>query len=136
MRAKIRAASGCILVAAGALLGGCDWDSSSGSSGAVAAAASSAGPAEAEQTTSVTISWLPPDTNDNGSALTDLAGYHIHYGTSSATMPAEIDIPSTGLTDYMVQNLTPNTTYYFAISSYNSQGVESNYSAVVSVTTS
>ena len=85
---------------------------------------------------SITVSWIPPDTNTDGSVLTNLAGYHIHYGTSSSSLDALIDVPTSGLTDYVVENLDPNTTYYFAVSSYNSAGVESSYSAVLGVTTS
>jgi len=84
--------------------------------------------------TAVTISWLPPDSNANGSALTDLAGYHIHYGTNSTALTEQIDIPTSGLTDYVMENLIHGTTYYFAISAYNTKGVESNYSPVISVT--
>jgi hypothetical protein len=68
--------------------------------------------------------------------LTDLAGYHIHYGTSATALSQEIDVPTIGVTDYVVEDLNANSTYYFAISSYNSAGVESQYSPVVSATTS
>src|SRR5690606_39089874 len=30
---------------------------------------------------SVTLSWTPPSENEDGSALTNLAGYRIYYGT-------------------------------------------------------
>ena len=85
---------------------------------------------------SATVSWTPPDTNTDGSALVDLAGYRIYYGTDAFSLATQIDIPTTGLTDYVVEDLAPNTTYYFAVSAYNSTGVESSYSAVVGVTTS
>ena len=121
-----------ILVAtlAAALLGGCNLDSSNASSGAVPAASNSA-----EANTSVTLSWMPPQTNADGTALTDLAGYHIHYGTSAASLNSEIDIPTVGVADYVIEGLKANSTYYFAISSYNTEGVESTDSAVISVGT-
>src|SRR5665213_4201542 len=78
-------------------------------------------------TKNVDISWLPADTNVDGSTLNNLAGYHIHYGTDSTALTSEIDVPTAGVTDYVVENLKA-ATYYFAISSYNSQGVESGYS--------
>ena len=86
-------------------------------------------------TTSATVSWTPPDTNTDGSSLTDLAGYRIYYGTD-ALLATQIDIATPGLTDYVVEDLAPNTTYYFAVSAYSSAGVESTLSAVVSLTTS
>jgi len=117
-------------VVAAAALAGCNLD---GGSSAAAIPAASSGAAESN--TSVTISWMPPQTNADGSALTDLAGYRIHYGTQASDLNAEIDIPTAGLADYVVEGLKSNSTYYFAISSYNSQGVESADSAVISVTT-
>lgn len=86
--------------------------------------------------TSAIVSWTSPDTNTDGSALLDLAGYHIYYGIDAASLAVQIDIPTTGLTDYVVEDLAPDTTYYFAVSAYNSAGVESGYSAVLRVTTS
>ncbi len=38
---------------------------------------------------SVTLSWTPPLTNADGSALTTLAGYRIYYGQSSSTPVAD-----------------------------------------------
>lgn len=102
---------------------------------APSSAVSTAATAPSSQT-SVTISWLAPDTNANGSALTDLAGYRIFYGTNAAALRTQIDVPSIGLTDYVIDGLDPNTTYYFAMRTYNSAGVESPSSAVVSMTTS
>ncbi len=121
-----------------AVLSGCNLDSSSGSSGTSSVTTSSVGPSSVAATAnaSLTISWLAPDTNVNGSALTDLAGYHIHYGTSATALNQEIDVPTTGVTDYVVEDLNANSTYYFAISSYNSAGVESQYTPIVSASTS
>ena len=115
---------------AAALLGGCNLDSSNAGSAAVPAASNSAA-----ASTSVTLSWMPPQTNADGSALTDLAGYRIHYGTQATALNDEIDIPSAGLADYVIEGLKANSTYYFAISSYNTEGVESTDSAVLSVST-
>src|SRR5262249_15772212 len=94
-----------------------------------------AAPISVSNQATVTISWMPPDTNTDGSALTDLTGYHIHYGTDPRSLVTEIDLPTSGLTDYVVENLDSNTTYYFTVSAYNSAGVESIDSAVVSATT-
>ncbi len=121
-----------------ALLSGCGWDSSSASTDTSSVTPSAMGPntSPTAAVASLTISWLAPDTNVNGSALTDLAGYRIHYGTSATALNQEIDVPTIGVTDYVVEDLNSNATYYFAISSYNSAGVESQYSPIVSATTS
>ena len=123
-------------ITAAVLLAGCNLDSSSGSAaGAAADTGGTTSSATANQSTSVTLSWMPPQTNADGTSLTDLAGYHIHYGTQAAALNSEIDIPTAGLADYVIEGLKANSTYYFAISSYNSQGIESTDSAVISVTT-
>jgi hypothetical protein len=81
----------------------------------------------------VTISWQPPTENTNGTTLTDLAGYTIHYGTQSQNYTSAIEVTNPGLTSYVVENL-PAGTYYFAVSAYTSSGEASSYSPQVSVT--
>ena len=79
----------------------------------------------------VTIAWTPPTENTNGSTLTNLAGYHIYYGTSQSSLSKVVDITNPGLASYVLSTLTSGT-WYFALTSINSQGVESARSAVVS----
>lgn len=124
-------------ITATVLLAGCNLDNSgSGTSAAVdTGGTTSTSSSNAAQDTSVTISWAPPQTNADGSALTDLAGYHIHYGTQPTALNSEIDVPTAGIADYVVEGLKANSTYYFAVSSYNSEGIESADSAVIDVTT-
>jgi len=81
-------------------------------------------------TGSATLSWIPPTENANGSVLTNLAGYHIYYGTSASNLNEVIDITNPGLTDYVVSDLSA-TTWYFAMTAINSSGQESVRSAVV-----
>ena len=95
---------------------------------------SSAAPAQDSVTNTsgaVTLSWDAPTENANGSALMDLAGYKVHYGSASKDYSDTIEVTNPGLTTYVVQNL-PAGTYYFAISTYNSMGVESSLSGEVS----
>ncbi|MCW9014630.1 MAG: fibronectin type III domain-containing protein [Gammaproteobacteria bacterium] len=79
----------------------------------------------------VTLSWLPPTENTDGSNLTDLSGYKIYYGTSSNTLNSTITVNNPGLAEYVVENLNNNTTYYFAITAIKSNSAESNYSNIV-----
>ena len=72
----------------------------------------------------VTLSWIAPTGNTNGTPLTDLAGYHIHYGTSQDNLTKVIDLAGTGTTEYEVSGLAPGT-YYFAVSAYTAMGTES-----------
>ncbi len=73
---------------------------------------------------SATLSWIPPTQNEDGSPLTDLAGYKIFYGTEQGNYPTSIQINNPSISTYVVENLTPKT-YYFVATAFNSSGVES-----------
>jgi hypothetical protein len=79
----------------------------------------------------VTLSWTSPTENTDGSALTNLAGYRILYGTSASELTQSIQIANPGLMTYVVEDLSPGT-YYFAVRAYASNGGESDNSNVVS----
>lgn len=76
---------------------------------------------------SLLVSWLPPTTNEDGSVLTDLAGFNIYYGTQPDQYTNVIRIDNPGIASFLVENLSPNT-YYFSASSFNSSGIESDLS--------
>ncbi|MDB6087236.1 MAG: sericin-like [Gammaproteobacteria bacterium] len=77
--------------------------------------------------TNVTLAWEPPTQNSDGTVLTDLVGYKIHYGTASQNYTATLALDNAGLTRYVVDSL-PAGTYYFAVAAYNSKGMESTLS--------
>lgn len=79
-----------------------------------------------------TLDWSIPTLNTDGSALTDLVGYHVYYGLSSAALIHQVSIASPATTQASIEQLTTGT-WYFAISDYNRAGVESAKSAVVSL---
>jgi hypothetical protein len=78
-------------------------------------------------TASVTLSWTAPTQNEDGSALTDLAGFNIYYGKSSGSYSNTIRIDGSVTTTYVVENLSPDT-YYFVATAFNESGIESRYS--------
>jgi hypothetical protein len=80
-----------------------------------------------------TLDWLPPTENSDGSALTNLAGYTVYYGTSPDSLTQSVKITNPGLTAYTVTNL-PSGTWYFAVTSYSSTGVESSRTGTISTT--
>jgi hypothetical protein len=116
-------------------------DSGSSAAGSAAAGAgagksitSAASPA-APTDKAVTLSWNPPTTNSDGSSLSNLAGYILHYGTSSEDYTGTIEITNPTATSYVISDSSfPPGTYYFAISAYNGQQVSSALSGEVSVT--
>ncbi len=107
------------------ILAGCGGSTESGGSVSDASSLSSS------TADSVTLSWSAPTENTNGSALTNLTGYIIYYGTSASAMTQTIDINTVGMLTYVVDNLSAGT-WYFQIVAVNAAGVQSNPSVTVS----
>ena len=123
------------VAALGFALSGCGG----GGSGAVGSAATSqaatsgvSSPPTASAA-AVTINWMPPTENTDGSSLTNLAGYNIHYGTKSGNYTQTVSVSNPGLATYVVDNLAPGK-YYFAVAAVNSSGTESPLSSEVAAT--
>jgi len=72
---------------------------------------------------SVKLAW-------NASSDPTVTGYCVLYGTTSGTFTTSINVGN--ITTATISNLTAGVTYYFTVRSYNSQGVESSESNVVS----
>jgi hypothetical protein len=75
-------------------------------------------------TGSASLSWSPPNTRTDGTALTDLAGYRIRYGTSPDSYTETVTIDNPGLTSFVIEDL-PAGTYYFTVTAFDSAGTES-----------
>jgi hypothetical protein len=82
---------------------------------------------------SATVSWTAPTMNTDGSALTDLAGYYVKYGTSPSSLTGSAQVSGAGATRYTVTNLSSGT-WYFAVASYTSSGTQSTASQVATAT--
>jgi hypothetical protein len=82
---------------------------------------------------SATVSWNAPTQNTDGSALTNLAGFNIYYGTSATTLNQSVHLANPGLTTYALGNLAPGT-WYFAVNAYTTTGAESAISSIASKT--
>src|SRR5687768_17501016 len=79
-----------------------------------------------------TISWSAPTQNTDGSALTNLAGYRIYFGTNSTSLSQSVQV-GIGTQTYVVENLARGT-WYFSVKAYTSTGVESDNSNLASKT--
>ena len=81
-------------------------------------------PAQSAGYRSATVSWEAPTTNTNGTALTDLAGYRIYYGSSPEHLSQSQKISTIGLQTYVIEDLEPGT-WYFAVMAVAANGAES-----------
>lgn len=78
------------------------------------------------------LSWVAPTQYTDNSALLNLAGFKIYYGTSEGNLIHSVSINDPSVTSYQLDQLQSNTTYYFAVTAIDSLGIESDYSATVS----
>jgi hypothetical protein len=76
----------------------------------------------------VELSWSAPTKNTDGTALTNLAGYVVRYGTTSAALNSQLSVKSTKVD---IDNLKPGT-WYFEVASINSNNVQSPFSPPLS----
>ena len=89
--------------------------------------------ASATATGTASLSWSPPTQNTDGSTLTNLGGYKLYHGTSASSLTDVRTVSSAGTTNYQFTALAAGT-HYFAITAFNTDGVESALSAVGSKT--
>ena len=85
-------------------------------------------------TGSITLSWMPPTENDDGSPLVDLAGYNIYWGIESMQYDQSLSIDNPGLSAYVLDGLPRFQTFYFVMTALNAEGIESEHSNEVSKT--
>jgi hypothetical protein len=81
---------------------------------------------------SLTVSWMPPLERADGSALTNLAGYKIYWGTAPGDYANTVTIDTPGVTSYVLEQLSPGT-YYLVMTAFDAAGVESGRSNVATV---
>jgi Fibronectin type III domain len=136
-RASRRGISLCAVAALGLALSACGGGGGGGGAGSPSSAATSPQPATSNlpsaSSGAVTLNWMPPTENVDGTPITNLSGYDIRYGTSSGDYTQTLSVASPGIATYVVDNLTPGT-YYFSVSAVESDGSESPSSSEVSAT--
>lgn len=74
-------------------------------------------------------SWVAPTLNDDGSALTDLAGFRVHYGTTPASLTRQLEVADPAATTGTITGLASGT-WYFGVTAYSTLGVESAMSGL------
>lgn len=89
----------------------------------------------------VFLALRPPVDNTDGSPLTDLSGFKVHYGTNSRVYDHVIDLAGVPhgtvestqrgtryIFNVPIDNLDGGRRYYFAVTACNAGGVESEFS--------
>jgi hypothetical protein len=75
------------------------------------------------------LSWNQPTQNTDGTPLTDLAGYRVYHGLSANALNDVVELTGGNSTSHSFNALSSGT-HYFAVSAFNSAGVESALSGV------
>ncbi len=108
---------------------GVNAPASNGAAGVDAPVSNGAGPTNVAK-----LSWTRPTSNADGTPLSDLSGYKIYIRLPGAGNYTElIDLPNPAQTTYVAKNLAPGT-HFFYIAAYDSTGVPSDGSNLVSKT--
>ncbi|MEI6828171.1 MAG: Ig-like domain-containing protein, partial [Desulfuromonadales bacterium] len=92
----------------------------------VLAAILSLGIASAGFASSVNLQW---DANTE----TDLAGYKVYYGPESSPLEGTTPLVVNNKTSATINGLDPDISYKFAVTAFNSSGLESTFSNIVAV---
>lgn len=87
------------------------------------------------QPAQIDLSWTAPAERENNTplSLSEIAGYRLYYGTKQGDYLNEINIEDGSAETYALTDL-PKGTYYFVITTYDSEGRESRYSPEIIIT--
>lgn len=85
-------------------------------------------------TESVNLAWTAPATRSDGDYLSpnELAGYKVYMGSSPNNLTPLVDLNDNQATGFTVNNLEAGS-YYFAVSAYDQDGLESGFSQVIRI---
>ncbi len=87
-------------------------------------------PAVEVPTGSVTLAWEAPTINEDGSPITDLAGYRVYYGETSQAYTDVVNVGNS--TGASIGGLPIGKTLYFSVTAFDISGNESTFSSEVS----
>ena len=76
--------------------------------------------------TDVSLQWDP-------NTETDLAGYRVYMGTNTNKPELFVKLKETTSPQAMISSLDPSRSYSFAVTAFNTSGMESAYSNIVTI---
>ena len=82
----------------------------------------------------IILSWVAPAEREDNSALSlsAIAGYKVYYGTTQGQYTDSVTINNGTAAGYTFTGL-PAGTYYFVVTTIDTEGRESQYSSVVTI---
>lgn len=80
------------------------------------------------------FTWTPPTTNEDGTELTDLAGYKLYQSEASGVYGTTfVLIENKDAKEYTLNNVAADKPYYYVMTAYDTSGNESEHSNEVKV---
>jgi uncharacterized protein YfaP (DUF2135 family) len=79
----------------------------------------------------VSLAWDAPTTYVDGTPITGPIGFKVYFGTASGAYTQVVDVQTA--TSWSINTLTHGT-WYFDVTCYDSNGIESDFSNEVSTT--
>ncbi len=78
------------------------------------------------------LEWTAPSTRTDSTplSLSEIQGYRVYYGTSPNNLTMLVDLNDDTITDFRVDSI-PSGNYYFAVTAYDMDGVESGFSNII-----
>lgn len=82
------------------------------------------------------VTWEKPTQNNDGSPLTDLAGFRVQFGRASgdANMDQSVYLSDPARTSWTSSALSPAGPWFFGVKAFNSLGLESSLSSIATKT--
>lgn len=91
-------------------------------------------PGASDTSTDIKLSWVAPSAREDNKpiSLSEIAGYKIYYGTIPNDYPNSVDINDGSADSYTFKSFSTGT-YYFTLTTYDTEGRESRQSRVVRI---
>ncbi|MCU7926975.1 MAG: putative Ig domain-containing protein [Candidatus Thiodiazotropha sp. (ex Dulcina madagascariensis)] len=85
----------------------------------------------ASTTGNIALSWVPPVTRTDGNPLdmSEIAGYKIYMGSSQDNLEPVMEYEDRTIQNHLFENIETGD-YYFAVTAYDTDGIESDFSNV------
>lgn len=122
------------VVLAASLLTACGGGGSSGpaAGSSTPSAGTASGSSVQTQSSAFSLSWVAPVTRSDGSpiSLSEIEGYRVYYGTSAGNYTYNVNIADGSQTSATITGVAVGT-YHVAMTTYDTNGLESAYSPEV-----